>query len=364
MKMRSMLGERPLSRTMWLAPLAVAAMGAAPMASAATITIPPVSVGAGMQTKFVNIDDESAAKDVNDFKLDSARIYINGGVTENIKFMFNTEYTGDPDNEVIIVDAVARFEFSPQFNIWAGRFLPPSDRANLYGPYYANHWGVYQDGIQDGYPFIAVGRDNGVVYWGDFDKIKFSIGVFDVPSTMASYGGKAEDVLLASRLQINFWDAESGYYLNGTYYGDKDLFSLGFAGQTVDGDSAYNADLLIEKKLPGGAVFGIESEYAVYDELGGYGVGGSTKSDGGYVLSHFIFPQPVGVGKIQLLGKYAMTTYETLGGDTDQDTLEFNVNYLIKSFNARVGLFYIDTTYDGPVGSDRTQIGVAVQLQM
>ncbi len=56
---------------------------------------------------------------------------------------------------------------SPQFNIWVGRFLPPSDRANLYGPFYAHEWDVYTDGIQDGYPFVFQGRDNGVVYWGD-----------------------------------------------------------------------------------------------------------------------------------------------------------------------------------------------------
>lgn len=46
---------------------------------------------------------------------------------------------------------MGRFEISPKFN-WAGRFLPPSDRANLYGPFYANNWAVYTDGIQDGYP--------------------------------------------------------------------------------------------------------------------------------------------------------------------------------------------------------------------
>jgi len=39
-----------------------------------------------------------------------------------------------------VLDAIARFEFSDELNIWAGRFLPPSDRANLHGPYYANEW--------------------------------------------------------------------------------------------------------------------------------------------------------------------------------------------------------------------------------
>ena len=73
----------------------------------------------------------------------------------------------------------ARFEMSPKFNIWMGRFLPPSDRSNLNGPYYSHHWAVYADGIQDGYPFVATGRDNGVAYWGDFGKVKLSAGGFD-----------------------------------------------------------------------------------------------------------------------------------------------------------------------------------------
>ena len=87
-----------------------------------------------------------------------------------------------------MLDAIGRFEFSPKFNIWAGRFLPPSDRANLYGPYYAHHWNVYTsgDGVQDGYPFLEVGRDNGVTYWGQFDKMKLYGGIFDGPTTTGS----------------------------------------------------------------------------------------------------------------------------------------------------------------------------------
>ena len=103
------------------------------------------------------------------FQLDHLRLYVNGPVTENIKFMFNTDYDS-VTNKIGILDAVARIELSPEFNIWAGRFLPPSDRANLYGPFYSNEWNVYTDGVQDGYPFVFQGRDNGVAYWGDFAK--------------------------------------------------------------------------------------------------------------------------------------------------------------------------------------------------
>ena len=56
-------------------------------------------------------------------------------------------------NTVAVIDAVAQIAYGDKFNIWAGRFLPPSERANLYGPYYSNQFGVYTDGIQDGYPF-------------------------------------------------------------------------------------------------------------------------------------------------------------------------------------------------------------------
>jgi len=72
--------------------------------------------------------------------------------------------------------------FRLPYNIWVGRMLPPSDRANLYGPYYSNEWATFTDGLQDGYPFVSAGRDNGVLYWGQFNKIKASGGVFDGPT--------------------------------------------------------------------------------------------------------------------------------------------------------------------------------------
>ena len=131
----------------------------------AQTALPPVTIGAGLQTSFVH-DSPDAGDSTDKFLLGSARLYLSGPVTDKIKFMFNSEYDG-ASNKIGVMDAVARFEMSPKVNIWAGRFLPPSDRANLYGPYYSHHWAVYTDGIQDGYPFIFQGRDNGVVtYWG------------------------------------------------------------------------------------------------------------------------------------------------------------------------------------------------------
>jgi hypothetical protein len=314
---------------------------------------PSVTVGAGMRTSFTNTDVSGSASDVSDFALNSARIYLSGKVTDQISFMFNTEYNG---SSVDVIDAAAQFAFSDQFNIWAGRFLPPSDRANLYGPYYASNWGVYQDGVQDGYPFFTTGRDDGVMYWGQFGKAKISAGAFDVPSTSGT-----SDILYAGRVQLDFWDSEGGYYLNGSYYGAKDLLALGVAAQSADGDNAYSLDLLLEKKISTGGVVTLEAEYAKYDGLGGYGI--APKSDGYYVLAAYLFPQVVGIGKFQVLAKYGQSTHERSAGDIDWKTTELNLNYIIKDQAARLQLFYIDKSFDAPF-TDSTQIGLGLQIQM
>jgi hypothetical protein len=352
-------------RALCLKAAAVTTLLAAPFSAAlAQVTLPAVTVGAGVRTSFTDISfDDDAAPDVSDFELNSARIYISGSVTENIKVMFNTEYTGSSE-DIEVIDAAAMFSFGDKFNIWAGRFLPPSDRANLYGPYYASHWGTFQDGVQDGYPFETNGRDDGVMYWGQFGITKVSFGAFDVQGLTKG----DSDVLWAGRVQMDFWDQEAGYYLNGTYYGEKDLLAVGVAAQNAGGNNAYSADFLLEKKLGNSGVITIESEYAKYDQLGGYPPPGgllSNESDGWYLLGGYIMPQPIGIGKVQFLAKFGETTYDAFlgGGDVKQNTTELNVNYLIKDFNARVTLFYIDQDFDDFVPGSK-QFGLGLQVQI
>lgn len=321
--------------------------------------LPPVTIGAGLRANFVH-DAPDDVDGVSSIRLDSARLYISGPVTERISFMFNTEYSG-ASNDIGVLDAVARIAFSPKANIWVGRFLPPSDRANLYGPYYASHWAVYTDGIQDGYPFLSVGRDNGVMYWGQFGKVKVSAGGFDGQTTTGN-----PDLLGAARVQVDFWDAEDGYYLNGTYYGSKNLLAVGAAIQGQSGNTATTLDFLLERKLPDGGVVTVESEYSNYDQLGGYD-GDYLKSQGAYILGAYLFPQTVGAGKFQVLAKYAKASFTegltVFDPDYDQKTTELNLNYLIKEFNARVMFFFKNTSFTD-VFNDNKQVGVGLQIQM
>jgi hypothetical protein len=341
--------------------LALPVLAAAP---AGAQTAPAVTIGGGVQSSFVHTEPEEG-DGTDAFKLNSVRLYVNGTVTQNIKIMFNTEYNG-AKNTVEVLDAVGQFAFTPKFNVWFGRFLPPSDRANLYGPYYSHHWAVYTDSVQDGYPFIFQGRANGAMYWGQFGKVKLSGGAFDGAS-LQTLATPDDTVLVAGRAQVDFWDAEDGYYLNGTYYGDKNLLAIGVAGQQQGSDkSAFNVDFLLERKVSGGGAYTVEAEWVKYDLLSNYTVRYSDH-DGGYVLGAFLFPQMAGPGRFEVLGKWAEARFRSgltiLDPDYNQKTTEIDLNYVIKQFNARVMIFYKDTRYDAVKTNDQ-QIGVGMQLQM
>jgi len=333
-----------------------------PPSRAQIATLGPVTVGAGLQASYDHTETTGGGPDTNQFDLDHIRLYVNGPVTDWLKFMFNTDYDS-VTNKIGVLDAVAEIGSSPEFNIWFGRFLPPSDRANLYGPFFSNELKVYTDGIQDGYPFVFQGRDNGVMYYGTFaKKVKVSVGGFDGGSATGN-----SKLLGAARVQIDFWDPEDGYYLNGTYYGDKNLLAIGGASQLQDGHTASTIDFLMERKIPTGGAITIESEYSDYNRLGGYEAT-YAKSQGAYGLLSYLFPKVVPLGKFngkfEILGKYAKADFTH--GTTpsyDQKTTEVNLNYVIKQFNARVMTFYKNTQFNREL-ANFWQAGVGLQIQM
>jgi hypothetical protein len=175
------------------------------------------------------------------------------------------------------------------------------------------------DGIQDGYPGVYQGRDNGVMYWGD-------------------------------------------------YYGDKNLLAIGGATQIQEGNTASTIDFVPEKKLPNGGPFPSESEFADYNRLGGYEAN-YARSQGEYGLGSYLFPKTIAIGtrysgKFEILGKYAHAEFtHGTGVNYDQKTTEINFNYVMKQFKARVTTFYEDQRFNR-VQADTWHAGVGLQIQM
>jgi len=319
----------------------------------------PVSVHIAARTAFIHTAPEEGDS-TDEFVLDSVRLFLSGPVTNQIKVTFNTEYS-TVTNQVRVMDAIGQFEFSPAVNFWVGRFLPPSDRANLYGPYYSNHWGIYTDGIQDGYPFVSDGRANGAMYWGQYGKVSLSGGVFDGKSMTPS-----TTPVEAGRVQVDFWDAEPGYYSSGTYYGSKNVLAVGAAGQVQGADNrAYSVDAFLERKVGDGGAISLEGELARYHRLGGYSARYAT-DQGGYALAAYLLPVMSGPGRFQVLGKVSRASFSdgmSIGDvDYDQTTTELNLNYILKGFDARIMVFYLDTRFNA-VRTDSRRFGVGFQLQ-
>ncbi|MEC9341816.1 MAG: hypothetical protein VX663_10075, partial [Pseudomonadota bacterium] len=313
-----------------------------------------VSVGAGLRTSFTSVEDGAiSGDDDNDFNLESVRLYLNGQIHKYLKLEFNTDYDGA--NDVNVLDAVAKVEFNDYLNVWMGRHLPPSDRANLDGPYYLNNWNFP---FVQAYPAIFAGRDNGIMLNGQVDggRFKYALGAYEGNDDFAGTGSNPDDKLLyAARFSYSFLDPEPGFYTSSTYYGSKDIFTVAVALQSQKDGTGFAAtpgdffgwsvDVLYEKPIGNGGAFSLEGAYYDYDhdEVPAFGYDG----DGYYALASYLTQKEYGFGRLQ-----PHVRYLDLSSDTDDlpaasaffvpdlDMWEAGLGYIIDGHNARATLTF------------------------
>lgn len=343
-----------------------------------------VSVGFGMRAGYSSVEDAAADGDrSNDFSLDSARLYLSGSFNKYIKGMLNTEKSGGGDGgNWEIIDANVQLQMTPEIAIWAGRFLSPSDRANMAGPYYSMGGGYWANiASRYGWNGGIIGRDEGVAIVGSAmdNKIGYSFGAFEganifrfsgvnaqSQSSAAAKVLKAGDSLMyAGRLQVDFWDAEPGYYGTGNYFGAADILAIGIAGRqksdgaistTKLGDySSYSVDFLMEKKDVGPGTASLEAAYYDYDTDDVFlSEQGSAYSVG----AAYLFNSPVGWGKFM-----PFVRYQTFEPDTNIDVKKYEIgtNYVIAPYNALITAAYSDTKTDG--ANSTNAFNVSMQFQ-
>ncbi|MBC7696828.1 MAG: porin [Bacteroidia bacterium] len=362
--------------------LAASSMAATQANAGATITFgedKSISAGFGMRAGFSSVEDGAPNGDSRsqDFSLDSARIYLSGSLNKYIKGMLNTEK--DIAGEGFqVIDANVQFEIMPELTIWAGRFLSPSDRANMAGPYYSLGGG-YWSGIASRYGFNGgyIGRDDGVAAVGSlFDsKLAYSFGAFEGntefkitgPSITQGPRTGIDGLMYAGRLQYDFWDAEPGYYGTGNYLGAKDILAVGIAGRTQANGAAsltdqgryssYSVDFLLEKKDVGPGAVSFEAAYYDYDTDDVFlSEQGKAYSAG----AGYIFSNKVGWGQFQPFARYQKFNSDAaLNSDTKK--YDLGVNYIIEGYNAQVSTVYSETKVSG--NDSINALNVALQVQ-
>lgn len=369
--------------------LTACSLGALSAQAAGTITFGEdkyVSVGFGFITSYSSVEDAAANGNdrSNDFSLNSARLYLSGSFNKYIKGMLNTERSGGGEGNIEVIDANVQFQLTPEIAIWAGRFLSPSDRANMAGPYYSSGGGGgYWANVSSRYGWNGgvIGRDEGVAFVGSFleDKLAVSFGAFEgdnifrfsgvgaqkESSAAAAALGADDKLMYAGRVQVAFWDSEPGYYGTGNYFGAKDILTVGIAGRqksdgaistTAVGDySSYSIDFLMEKKNVGPGTLSLEAAYYDYDTDK---VFLAEEGDAYYVGAGYLFDTPVGWGKFM-----PFVRHQQFDADNNIKTerTDVGVNYVIEPYNALISAEYQKTDVTGR--SDTDAFLVSLQMQ-
>ena len=352
-----------------------------------------ISLGAGLRTAYTSFEDSAGSgDDSSDFDLQSLRLYVSGQIHKNVKFTFNTECKGcvfgqdegDIGNggEVDVLDAIVQFEFSPEFNIWAGRMLTPADRIEMNGPYYGLNWNQFTVPLlpsdQTGQAGL-LGRDDGVTIWGTLNKFQYAVGAFD-----GVEGGPNQDdnILLSARFAYNFLNMESnpGYYTSSTYYGGLgDIFTLALSFQsqsdgtgtaTEAGDfDAVILDALFEKVLPNNDVLTLEAELKSIDaDLSAAALADPScfcpfDGDSSFFTAAYLFNNSESFGRFQPYVRY--TSNEPNAG-ADSDLTEVGLNYIIDSHNLRLNINWSsgDANLTGARGPDVDGLSIGFQIQI
>jgi hypothetical protein len=381
-----------------------------------------ISIGMGIRTSFNSIEGAAGGHYSNDFKVDNARIYINGQIHKYVKFTFNTDcfncnvgaganhFAGN--SNIGLLDAIGKFEINERVNLWVGRTLVPSERGELNGPFYhatfdgfrtpfnpADFSGNFPSGPNGGGPAGGqaglYGRDNGAVFFGKIHP--FGTHLLYVASVFTGARGGPNptgSLMYVGRLQWNLLNDEDnpGYYTSGTYYGtagdivaisgnvihQKDGAGNGVTGNVSDFTGAI-VDLLVEKVLPNNAgVFTFNAEFKRY--WANYGTAAFINGGGdcfcifnGHswtVYGLYLIPHEVGIGRFQ---PYVRFTSIDPRYSAMRQEWETGVNYIIAGHNARISAYYrygdINTKgfagNFGPnaVGDKVDSFHVALQLQ-
>jgi hypothetical protein len=288
-----------------------------------------------------------------------------------------------------IEDLIAQFKADDAFQIWMGRLLVPSDRANFAGPFFMSPWdypGFYLKNAPPIGPMEgANGRNQGITVWGNVgpeSKFKYYAGIYGIDQGGPnSTQGPTANAFYSARLSYTLQGSEPGYFGSSTWYGDKDITTIAIGGQykhdgSVDLTSTTGgtkdtfvgiADILTEQNVKGTGTFTFEGQFYAFNK----GLPFSSFTDGAntipiynpreafYAVVSYLTPENIGVGKFQPLLRWQQTI------DPEWTIIDGALAYVMKEYDARLVLTYehIDTGSTGGPNRYQNSLQFGVQLQ-
>lgn len=343
-----------------------------------------LTVGLGLRANFTTTENgaPNGTSRSKDFTVESTRLFFSGQFSKTLKATLN--FDRDSTDTIKVLDAIGQFEPSPYFNLWIGRHLSPGDRANMNGPYFLN--AATYPGLVSNFPAKFAGRDDGATVYGRAlgGHLNYAVGAFDgrnkasnLPAALAATTSNQSDSLLyATRVAYHFWDVEPSpaYFTASTYYGAADVLSVAVSYQTQkngvgtnvikDDYNALSLDVLMEKRLPAG-VLTLEGATYNYDFSQAAANVDVTKAATGIVAGDaylvgaaFLFPEKVGIGKIQPFVRYQKFDADPGVAIRVSKQTDIGSHYVIDGFNARLGLTYSNLERTGLQDQDSVILSV------
>jgi phosphate-selective porin O/P len=279
-----------------------------------------INLGFRLQTLLINRSGDGNTED--EFKVRRARFRLGSTITDKASIFLQTDVSGKSMN---MIDAFITLKPSKTLNIIVGENMVPASRQNLTSSaalmtmdrpgiaYKSLNWGgralesFSNTTIGDTKAGLAskyAVRDGGATVFGKGDvsnntHYKYYLGLYNGANNPASDG-----YMYSGRFQVNFGDAESGYYNASTYLGKKKTYSLGVSytsqadatvevatGNAVD-YSLLTIDAFVEQPVANGS-FTAEAAYSKM-ELDGAGLlstggnGKNSEGDGFYAQTGFL----------------------------------------------------------------------------
>ena len=353
-----------------------------------------IQVGAGIRTSYVASEaggpSGGRGREMN---LDNLRLYLNGQANDWLGVEITTDInnaqggdwaalqgSADTRDEYRVLDAVIDAEISDGLYLRAGRFIPPTDRANLSGPFYQNAW-EFPVVTQTGYSNIFQGRDDGFVLHGSASDgmLKWASGFFEgerVGDGTSITQPNDDHMMWVGRAVVNLKDAEdvgpNGYYNQSTYYGEKEIIALGYSiayqRDAHAGEQDYTAwsfDGLYEMPLDSGSVVTLEFAYYDVDDNGAGPAGRQGESY--FLVASYLMSDTTSLGNLEgrLQPSFRYQDADRSGSIAGQveNQVDFALNYIIDGHAARLSVVLSNRHFfDGSDDEFRMIVGGQVQF--
>ncbi|MCA9751207.1 MAG: hypothetical protein KC591_03380 [Gemmatimonadetes bacterium] len=382
--------------------LAMSALAAllisAPAFGGAKVTIDDeskIDIGFRVQALTIvtdELDENGDATKTADWKVRRGRLRITGMITPDVTAFIQTDVGGAANGSgqsARVIDAYVQMKADPWAQIYMGLNMPPSNRQNVTSSgapmtmdrpgiaYKSLTWGGRMlrtfsnntiSGTSSGLASDVAVRDLGVTLFGagkvgEKASLKYYLGVYDgvnqsgaAADTTATLTNRKDTPHVSARVQLNFFDAESGYYNSATYLGKKKTVGIGasvdqqsdvsiggpFANPTYVDYLYYTVDFFADLPLESGGALTAEGGWMMldFDDAAGFtgAQGSGFYGQAGYFVNNW---QP-------------WAAFEMWSSDATNDVGNVNqfrvgVTRFLKGHNANIKLGFEQTSSDTPI---------------